>query len=261
MLASAPGGIYRIRNLTARICGVLCQWHADDANPDGVHWQGHYQEFFYMISAFPHIHLWYETGRTADCSFGFFPVVWKQSDLGFPTARTCGYTILPERFHLMLKVMHKLTERLLLKVLPLTKLFLFQFGNTWNIIILPVWPIQSFVFMTWKSHCFFICVSLFKVVRKKTVKPEVRQGDWGTSEIAAMYLVLQHEVHWGSGWESPLKGIKKYSKHFVLERLLWFWLSQNCNCFFFFFCEMKTMWKFGAELLCISALKVFGRLF
>lgn len=149
------------------------------------------------------------------------------------TARTPGYTILPERFHLMLKVMHNLTERLLLKVLPLTKLFLFQFGNTWNIIILTVWPIQSFVFMTWKSHCFFICVGLLKVVRKKTVKPEVRQADWGTSEIAATYLVLQHEVHWGSGWQFPLKGIKKYSKHFVLERLLWFWLSQNCNWFFF----------------------------
>lgn len=43
MMANAPGGIYRIRNLSARICGVLCQQHADDANPDGVCWQGDYQ--------------------------------------------------------------------------------------------------------------------------------------------------------------------------------------------------------------------------
>lgn len=41
----------------------------------------------------------------------FFSVVWKQSDLGFPAARTFGYTILPENFHLMLKVMNTLTER------------------------------------------------------------------------------------------------------------------------------------------------------
>lgn len=33
----------------------------------------------------------------------FFPIVWKQTDLQFPTAKAFGCTVLPECIHLMLK--------------------------------------------------------------------------------------------------------------------------------------------------------------
>lgn len=65
-MANAPGGIYRIRNLSATICGVLCQGHAGNANTNGVCWQGDYKSVICMV--FPHIHILYETERAAACS-------------------------------------------------------------------------------------------------------------------------------------------------------------------------------------------------
>lgn len=65
MMANAPGRIYRIRNLRSRICGVLCQGHVGDANPDEMCWQGDYQG---VICIFLHIHILYETERAAACS-------------------------------------------------------------------------------------------------------------------------------------------------------------------------------------------------
>lgn len=107
MLASAPGGIYGIRNLSASVCAVLCQRCAAAA-------AGRYSREIpgaplLCIRVFC-VHLRYKSGGTAENSLAFFSAVRKQSDLGFPTERTFGYKILPECFRSVLKAMQKLRE-------------------------------------------------------------------------------------------------------------------------------------------------------
>lgn len=134
MLASAPGGIYGIRNLSASVCAVLCQRCAAAAAAAGRYSREIPGAPLWCISVFC-VHLRYKSGGTAENSLAFFNVVWKQSDLGISTERTFGYKILPECFHSVLKAMQK-TGRLLVREKTLSNSF--QFDYTLNTIILAV---------------------------------------------------------------------------------------------------------------------------